>query len=104
MDPTDPSNVPRGVIPAMEEIGLGSGVGSDGGFDLSGPPVQPVEQRFVFPAGSEPSIESGAVFRAPIVAARQSAPNGPPNFAGSHRDPPPPPPPPAQTPPLHPLL
>ena len=86
MDPTDPSNVPRAVIPAMEEIGLGSGVGSDGGFDLSGAPVQPVEQRFVFPAGSEPSIESGAVFGAPSVAARQSAPNWAANFAGSNGD------------------
>src|SRR5260370_16663111 len=102
MDPTDPSNVPRGVIPAMEEIGLGSGVGSDGGFDLSGAPVQPVEQRFVFPAGSEPSIESGAVFGAPILAPTQSAPNWAPNFAGTNGHPPPPPPPPHHIAPLHP--
>jgi len=26
----------------MEEIGLGSGVGSDGGFELSGAPPQPI--------------------------------------------------------------
>src|SRR5580692_6424526 len=43
MDPTAPSIVPRAIIPAMEEIGLGSGVGSDGGFDLTGTPFQPVE-------------------------------------------------------------
>src|SRR5258705_2166557 len=29
MDPTDPSIVPRAIIPAIEEIDLGSGVGSD---------------------------------------------------------------------------
>jgi len=32
----------------MEEIGLGSGVGSDGGFELSGAPPQPIAQRFTF--------------------------------------------------------
>jgi DNA mismatch repair protein MutL len=46
------SAVPRAVIPAMEEIGLGSGVGSDGGFDLSTAPMQPVEQRIPFAPGT----------------------------------------------------
>jgi DNA mismatch repair protein MutL len=47
------SGVPRAIIPPMEEIGLGSGVGSDGGFDLSSAPLQPVEQRIPFsPGGS----------------------------------------------------
>ena len=37
------------MIPAVEEIGFGSGVGSDGGgFDLSNAPLQPVAQRFTF--------------------------------------------------------
>src|SRR6202171_2949505 len=49
MDPAAPSIVPRAIIPAMEEIEIGSGVGSDGGFDLSSAPLQPVEQRFAFP-------------------------------------------------------
>ena len=44
--------VPRAIIPAMEELGVGSGVGSDyaagNGFDLSAAPVQPVAQRFPF--------------------------------------------------------
>src|SRR5579859_4094851 len=53
------SGVPRAIIPAMEEIGVGSGVGSDGGFDLTADPLRPVEQRFAFPAGLEPPIESG---------------------------------------------
>ena len=46
------SAVPRAVIPPMEDFGLGSGVGSDGGFDLSNAPVQPVEQRIPFTSGS----------------------------------------------------
>jgi DNA mismatch repair protein MutL len=42
------SAVPRAVIPPMEDFGLGAGVGSDGGFDLSNAPMQPVEQRIPF--------------------------------------------------------
>src|SRR6266852_2007443 len=42
------SGVPRAIIPPMEEIGVGSGVGSDGGFDLTSAPMQPVEQRIPF--------------------------------------------------------
>ena len=43
------------MIPEMEELGVGSGVGSDyaaaGGFDLASAPVQPVPQRFPFGSG-----------------------------------------------------
>jgi len=46
------SGVPRAVIPPMEEIGVGSGVGSDGGFDLTAAPMQPVEQRIPFTSGT----------------------------------------------------
>jgi DNA mismatch repair protein MutL len=46
------SGVPRAIIPPMEEIGLGAGVGSDGGFDLSAAPMQPMEQRIPFPSGT----------------------------------------------------
>lgn len=42
------SGIPHAVIPPMEEIGLGSGVGSDGGFSLSGALLRPIEQRFSF--------------------------------------------------------
>ncbi len=63
------SGVPRAIIPAMEEIGVGSGVGSDGGFDLTSDALRPVEQRFVFPAGMESSIEPGtAAFAAAAPA------------------------------------
>jgi DNA mismatch repair protein MutL len=63
------SGIPRAVIPPLQEIGLGSGfsprsgVGSDGGFDLSSVPMQPVEQRFAFEPGS--SFASGATVVAP---------------------------------------
>ncbi len=50
------SGVPRAVIPAMEELGVGSGVGSDyaqgTGFDLASAPLQPVPQRFPFEPGA----------------------------------------------------
>src|SRR5256712_5874350 len=49
----------------MEEIGLGSGVGSDGGFDLTSAPMQPVEQRIPF--------TSGTAFGAAAVPAQISA-------------------------------
>jgi DNA mismatch repair protein MutL len=81
MDPTAPSIVPRAIIPAMEEIGLGSGVGSDGGFDLTGAPFRPVEQRFAFPAGPESSRETVPAFGAPTQAI---APNWAGNFAGGN--------------------
>ncbi len=85
MDPTAPSIVPRAIIPAMEEIGLGSGVGSDGSFDLTSAPMQPVEQRFAFPAGPE-SMEPGAAFGLPAQAgaAEPRAPNWAANFAAGN--------------------
>src|SRR6266403_1372495 len=46
------SGVPRAIIPPMEEIGVGSGVGSDGGFDLTVAPIRPVEQRIPFTSGT----------------------------------------------------
>jgi DNA mismatch repair protein MutL len=46
------SGVPRAIIPPMEEIGVGSGVGSDGGFDLTVAPMRPVEQRIPFTSGT----------------------------------------------------
>jgi DNA mismatch repair protein MutL len=53
--------VPRAVIPALQEIGLGSGVGSDGGFDLTGAPQRPVPQRFSFDSGNSYSTAAGLV-------------------------------------------
>src|SRR5260221_1904057 len=84
MDPTAPSIVPRAIIPAMEEIGLGSGVGSDGGFDLTGAPLQPIDQRFSFPAGPETSVEPGSAFGAPSLPTEPPAPNWAANFAAGN--------------------
>jgi DNA mismatch repair protein MutL len=73
--------VPRAIIPALEEIGLGSAVGLDGGFDLTGAPQRPVLQRF--------SFESGTAFG---VALESSAPAATPeanwaaNFAAAGGD------------------
>jgi DNA mismatch repair protein MutL len=59
------SGVPRAVIPAMEEIGVGSGDGSDGGFDLTAAPMQPAEQRFSF----EPDSAFGTALASAVVPA-----------------------------------
>ena len=59
------SSVPRAVIPEMEELGVGSGVGSDyasaSGFELASAPLQPVAQRFPFEPGGgfSPGAMSG---------------------------------------------
>ena len=64
--------MPRGTIPPMEQIGLGSGVASDGGFDLTGAPIEPVEQRIPFSPGS---AFGAAVARAQVPAASNWAAN-----------------------------
>jgi DNA mismatch repair protein MutL len=75
------SGIPRAVIPPMEEIGLGSGVASDGGFDLSSAPMQPVEQRFSFEPGS--SFSGGA---APLAPPASVDSNWMANLAGANGD------------------
>ena len=73
------SGVPRAIIPAVEEISVG--FGSDGGFDLTVAPLQPVEQRFAFPAGVEAPIESGTASAAAEVAQAVAASNWAGNLA-----------------------
>jgi DNA mismatch repair protein MutL len=75
------TGVPRAIIPTMEEIGVGSGVGSDGGFDLTSDTLRPVEQRFVFPAGLDSSIETGTSVAAATVAPALAASNWAGNLA-----------------------
>ena len=66
------SGIPRAIIPPMEEMvggsgvgaGFGSGVGSDGGFDLASAQLQPVEQRFAFEPGSSFSGSAPTIPRA----------------------------------------
>ena len=75
------TGVPRAIIPVMEEIGVGSGVGSDGGFDLTADALRPVEQRFAFPAGLESPIESGMASAAAAAAQALAASNWAGNLA-----------------------
>jgi DNA mismatch repair protein MutL len=71
------SGIPRAIIPAMQDIGLGSGVGSDGGFDLSSAPLRPVEQRLAFESGGF-AAEPGATNRPAVGnwSANLAAPSG----------------------------
>jgi len=66
------SELPRDPIPALEEMGLGSGVGSDGGFDLSNAPMHPMEQRIPFSPGA---MFGTAVAPTPISTAGNWAAN-----------------------------
>ncbi len=70
------SGVPRAMLPPMEEIGLGSGVGSDGGFDLTGAPLRPVEQRIPFTSGAAfgAALEPAQISQAGNWAANLAAP------------------------------
>lgn len=72
-----PSGIPRAIIPTMGDLGIGSGVGSDGGFDLTSAPLRPVEQRLAFGQGGF-STDSGL----PRGAIRNWAGN----LAGPHGD------------------
>jgi len=45
-------SIPHANIPPLEDVGIGSGVGSDSGFELTGAPLRPVPQRFSFESAS----------------------------------------------------
>jgi DNA mismatch repair protein MutL len=65
------SGVPRAVIPPLEELGVGSGMGSHyapgTGFDLTSAPLQPVSQRFPFAPGASLSpVAAEGIDRATI--------------------------------------
>jgi DNA mismatch repair protein MutL len=81
------SGVPRTVIPALQELGVGSGVGSDysagNGFDLSSAPLQPVAQRFPF----EPSGSFSPGTMPPLAAGdSRTEPNWAENFSRASTD------------------
>jgi DNA mismatch repair protein MutL len=67
------SGMPRAVIPPMEEIG----VGSDGGFDLTVAPMQPMEQRIPFTSGTAfgTAVAPAQISSAGNWAANLAAPN-----------------------------
>jgi DNA mismatch repair protein MutL len=71
------SGIPRAIIPSLEEIGMGSGVGSEGGFDLTSALLRPVEQRLAFDLGGF-TAEPGSMQRPPIGnwAGNLAGPNG----------------------------
>lgn len=73
---TGPSGIPRAIIPPMEDIGLGSGVGSDGGFDLTSAPLRPVEQRLAFDLGGFSTSAGSAQKSAGNWIANLAGPNG----------------------------
>jgi DNA mismatch repair protein MutL len=82
VEPNPELGVPRAMIPLMEELGVGSGVGSDysagNGFDLSAAPPQPVPQRFPFEPGS--SVGAGYTLGA-MPASQGREPNWAENFS-----------------------
>ena len=82
--PGDGIGVPRAIIPALQEIGLGSGVGSDGGFDLTGAPQRPVPQRLSFDSGNSFGASGALVVPASLPASAE--PNWAANFAVSSSD------------------
>ncbi|HEY5069273.1 MAG TPA: hypothetical protein VII37_05785, partial [Candidatus Acidoferrum sp.] len=71
-----PSGIPRAIIP-VDDIGMGSGVGSDGAFDLTSAPLRPLAQRLAFGQGGF-STESGLTRGASAGnwAANLAGPNG----------------------------
>jgi DNA mismatch repair protein MutL len=71
------SGIPRAIIPSLEEIGVGSGGGSDGGFDLTSAPLRPVDQRLAFELGGF-TAEPGSTPIPPIRnwAGNLAGPNG----------------------------
>ena len=86
-EPNPDSGVPRAMIPLMEELGVGSGVGSDysagNGFDLSAAPAQPVPQRFPFEPGSS---FAGGYSPGAMPAGQGREPNWAENFSRAGAD------------------
>ena len=73
--PTE-SGIPHAMIPAIKQIGLGSGARSDGGFELSNASLEPVAQRFTF--------ESSGGFASGTARAPEPVTNWAANFAASN--------------------
>jgi len=92
------SGVPRASIPSLAEIGLGSGVGSDSGFDLTSAPLRPIDQRFAFEPGKSfgdardamPVLDTQTMNGAPAAgkspAGNSPVPHWAADFAGTNGD------------------
>ncbi len=93
--PTDPSlqnsaapsavSIPHANIPALEDIGIGSGVGSDGGFELTGAPLRPVAQRFSFESASTfgAALDTAPLGSPATLPAENAQPNWAANFSSA---------------------
>ena len=83
LGPASNGGVPRAMIPAIEELGVGSGVGSDypagNGFDLSAAPGQSAPQRFSFEPGA--AFGTGLAPGAVPGLTREREPNWAENFS-----------------------
>jgi len=75
------SGVPRAIIPVLAENGLGSGVGSDSGFDLTPMPIRPVDQRFAFEAGRQLGSDLGAGGSLQALSTASASSAAPPHWA-----------------------
>ncbi len=86
------SGVPRAILPILAEEGLGSGVGSDSGFDLSSAPMRPVPQRLAFGVNdSTATLTNPPQFAIPAFAAesfekKNATPHWAADFGGSNGD------------------
>lgn len=84
------SGVPRTSIPAMQELDVGAGMGSDysagSSFDLSAAPQQPVAQRFPFETELSAQVRLSLSPRAMPVRAEERAPNWAENFSRASVD------------------
>jgi DNA mismatch repair protein MutL len=84
------SGASHAIISAIAENGLGSGVGSDSGFDLTPMPIRPVDQRFAFEEGQPfggdlgPSVSLQALSTA--SAPHVATPHWAADFAGTNGD------------------
>jgi DNA mismatch repair protein MutL len=67
------SGVPRAILPALAEVGFGSGVGSGSGLDLSSAPMRPVPQHLALVVNdSAATLTSPLRFGGPASTAEAS--------------------------------
>jgi DNA mismatch repair protein MutL len=82
------SGVPRAILPALAEAGLGSGEGSGGGFDLSSAPMRPAPQRLAFGVNDSAATLTGPPrFGGPASSAfenKNATPHWAADFGGSN--------------------
>jgi DNA mismatch repair protein MutL len=78
-----PVTIPHANIPSFADVGFGSGVGSDGGFELTGGPLRPVPQRFSFESASTFGAALDSVAPASLPSDSAAQPNWAANFSSA---------------------